>query len=54
MLVARSAVSVLDGKPIRELLTLSETGISIVVNVSDFVNQYIVQVEIPDRTLRPD
>jgi len=45
---------VFNGKPVGELFTLAERCVSIIVDMTDFVNQNIVQIEITNRILSPD
>jgi hypothetical protein len=51
---AGSSIAVFNGEPVRVLFTLFEAGVTIIVDVTDLMDQHVVEIEIPDRVLRPD
>jgi len=53
-LTTRRSVTVFHGEPIGELFAFAETRISVIVDVTNLVNQHIVQIEVTNSGLRPD
>lgn len=51
---AGSSIAVFDGEPVRVLFTLFEAGVAVVVDVTDLVDQHVVEIEISDGVFRPD
>ena len=51
---ARCSIAVFDGEPVGVLFTLFEAGVAVVVDVTNLVDQHVVEIEIADSVFRPD